>query len=622
MSKDANPPAEFTWVPKRTMQQCNQILHGPGAPLEVQSAVVNGRVLKVFKPTPPNLRLFFLGSVQKNANADYLVFEDERYTYKQTFDAASRAASIFRDVYDVHKGDRVAIVMRNYNEWVIAYWAAHLLGAVPVCVNAFSPGPVISHCLTLTTPKVIILDAQRAVRLTSHLADIQAESEATGIFVVIKRSHDGEKTTKAAMKLKDVDDWDKVMGPNTKHEKIATSESWKKESPCEWGDDGSIFFTSGTTGMPKGVLAHQLGNLTSAFQGIINVLRATLRRGEIPDLATPPPLQKSFLLTIPLFHVTGCMAVLLGSTLLGGKIVLMRKWDVEQGIDLLIKEKITTTGGVPSIALDLLENEKFLKTKTYLDLISYGGAPAPPQIARNVPKLHDGGVANGQGYGLTETCAGCINVCGEDSTARPLSTGLPFVTTDLLIIDPKTQKECAVGEIGEIWMHGPQVMNGYYKNPKATNKVLTKDGWFNSEDLGYVDKEGFLYIKGRVKDLIIRGGENIDAVSVENAFYDDERVLSCAAVGVPDQRLGELPAAFVVPKHGMDVTEEELLAGVRERLPAFAVPVMVLVSKAHAPLPTNPAGKILKDPLRAQAKASWENRKRAAKKAAKSKNKL
>ncbi|KAF8314527.1 acetyl-CoA synthetase-like protein [Clavulina sp. PMI_390] len=493
-----------------------------------------------------------------------------------------------------------------------------LLGAVPVCVNALSPGHVIAHCLTLTTPKLIILDTERTVRLSSHITRVKKECGATGVLVVLKKNFDDEKTAKVALRITGVHDWERAVGKGNKHANIATSESWKEEAPCGWADDGSIFFTSGTTGLPKGVLCSQLNNLTASFQQIITIVRTVLRKGDgLEFLATPPPLQRASLLTIPLFHVTGCMSIMYGTTLVGGKMVLMKKWDVGQAMELLMKEKITSTGGVPSIALDLLENEEFLKAKTYLQMISYGGAPAPPQIARNVPKLPgtnpDGRVLNGQGYGLTETCAGIAAISGGDSRARPYSTGRAFTIMDLMIVDPSSQQECPIGEIGEIWIRGPMVMVGYYKDPTATAKVLTKDGWFNSQDLGYVDKEGFLYIKGRVKDLIIRGGENIDAVSVENAFYDDERILSCAAVGVPDKRLGELPVVFAVPKHGMEVTEEELLAGVQERLPAFAVPVMVIVAKNHEPLPTNAAGKIVKEPLRTRAKSAWGEHKRTLK---------
>ncbi|KAF8322099.1 acetyl-CoA synthetase-like protein [Clavulina sp. PMI_390] len=564
-----NTNADFEWVPKRSVEEVDQLIHGPGGPLETHKIVLNRRVVKVIKSTPPNLRTLFLNAVEKHANADYLVLDDERYTYQETLDACSRVASVFRDVYGVRKGDRVAIVMRNYLEWIIAFWACHLLGAVAVCVNAFSPGHVIAHCLTMTTPKVIILDAERAVRLSSHIVQVKTECGATGVLVIAKKGYDDAKRVKIAMQSAGVHDWDKVVGKSTRHAKIAFSQSWRKEAPSEWADDATIFFTSGTTGLPKGVLCSQLNNLSASYQRMINGLRGGLRKGEpVGFWKNPPPLQSSSLLTIPLFHVIGGMATVYGATLQGGKIVLMKKWEVDRAIELLEKEKITTTGGVPSIALDLLENETFLKSKTYLQSITAGGSPVPPHVARNIPKLRgsnaDGAVArcvvfswysapkkgriatynymsnawcnfSAQGYGLTETCAGVASVIGGDSTTRPEST------------------------------HGPQVMTGYYKNPAATAKVLTKDGWFNSQDLGYVDKEGFLYIKGRVKDLIIRGGENIDAVSVENAFYDDERVLSCAAVGVPDARLGELPAVFVVPKHGMEVTEEELMVGVKER---------------------------------------------------------
>lgn len=223
----------------------------------------------------------------------------------------------------------------------MAYWACHLLGAVPVLVNAFVPGHVIAHCLTNTTCKLIVLDAERASRLASHMSKVKTEAGATGVLVVIKKQYDRE-FLKSALKVGA--DWDVVMA-NPKHTKVATSQSWKKEPDCSWGDDSAIFFTSGTTGLPKGVLLSQLASITSSFYMICGGVRHILRNGETFDWAAPPPSQRTYLLVVPLFHVTGCQITLLSHTLISGRIVMMRKWDVQKALGLIKKESITAVGG-------------------------------------------------------------------------------------------------------------------------------------------------------------------------------------------------------------------------------------------------------------------------------------
>ncbi|KAF9520337.1 hypothetical protein BS47DRAFT_1335956 [Hydnum rufescens UP504] len=580
------------FAPKRSMAECDAILTAPGAPFELQHVVIRGVVQRVYKNAPDSLRTLFLGSAQEFSARDYIVFESERYTFGKAFARASRLASIFRQVYGIRKGDRVALVMRNYPEWLISFWAIHLLGAVSVLVNAWLPAKIVSHCIVHTESKLIVMDAEQADNLAPILAKTKKDAGATGVLVA--RAHDGRHSWK-----KHAESFEAVMD---KYHAI-DPKSWEKEPACHPEDGATIYFTSGTTGLPKGVYLTHRAIISACFVMIVASMRTALRLGQ--DIPEPEATQLSYLLPVPLFHCTGSCSTSIPSTLFGGKIVLMRKWDASQGLDIIEKEKITNTGGVPSIAMDLLAEKDFERRGASLVALVYGGTTSPPQIAEKVGRL-PGTLTNGQGYGLTETTGAMSAVIGEDSIARPRAAGYPALVADILIMDPKTGKSLPRGEVGEIWIRSSQVMVGYWKNPEATNRVLTKDGWFNSEDLGSMDEDGFLYVHGRVKDLIIRGGENIDVVGVENALYGDDRVSLCAVVGVPDARLGELPAAVVYLRPNARATEQELIESVRSHLPAFAVPVMIMFSKER--FEVNAAGKILKSVLKEKAKREWERR--------------
>jgi len=362
-----------------------------------------------------------------------------------------------------------------------------------------------------------------------------------------------------------------------------------------------IFFTSGTTGLPKAVLSTHRQYLTNTLNTLVARARATLRRGEdLPTLSLENP-QPGFLISVPFFHVTGMTSLTMSCSIGGGKIVLLRKWNPKEAARLIRLEKLTAAGGVPSMSSDLIESE----LKGYpLDGLSFGGAPAADILTTRALAAFPNVILS-QGYGLTETNSIATSFAGEDYETRPSSCGLPSPVNDVLIVS-NDGKALPPGEIGEIWIRGPNVMQGYWRDPAATAKVLTKDGWLRSGDLGMKDEEGFVYIKDRIKDIIIRGGENIDSTSVENALFT-EGVLEVAAVAVPDQRLGELVAAVVSlkPEYRDKITEESLIALARTRLAGFAVPVMIVF---QAELEHNPAGKVLKAGLRKLAKREWEKR--------------
>ncbi|KIK06727.1 hypothetical protein K443DRAFT_88918 [Laccaria amethystina LaAM-08-1] len=578
----------MSWKPQRTLQEVNAILCAPGSPHELQTRLVDGKLQRVYKNLWPSLRMFWLSSVQQHKDATYVVFENLRYTFGQVFERALKAAAIYRNVYGVCKGDRVAICSRNYPEYLVAFWACHLIGAVSVLANAWSPLDTLVYCLTHTQCKLIIVDSERADRLEPITSKLAREAQ-TNSFLVIE-SHEG-KGEWAGMKT-----WDAVFDAYKGDTQTILNEDFEILPE----DNAAILFTSGTTGLPKGVLSTQRQYLTNVLNVLVGSRRAALRRGD--DIIVPPRgPQKGILISVPLFHVTGSTSLSMLATLTGLKIVLMRKWDVEEANRLIQNEDIGIAGGVPSMVADLTGSSKVCRA---LASLMFGGSPAPDSLTMRAKQAFPTAVMS-QGYGLTETNSVAVGFAGEDYDSRPASCGLPTPVNDIVIMN----NDIAVppGTVGEVWLRGPNIMKGYWRDQVILLQALTEDGWLKTGDLGMVDEEGFLYIRDRMKDIIIRGGENIDSVSVENTLYADDRVSEAAAVGVPDIRLGELVAAVVSIKPGNEeITEASLIKLAQKSLPRFAVPVIVVIQ--NEPFERTPSGKILKVKLRKVVRDAWEKR--------------
>ncbi|KAJ7667988.1 hypothetical protein DFH06DRAFT_1184159 [Mycena polygramma] len=580
-----------TWRPQRTLAEVDAILGAPGSLTETETRLIDGRVQRVYKNLWPSVRVFWLWASDIYADRTYLIYENQRYTYKEVFERSLKAAAIFNDVYRVKKGDRIGICSRNYPEYLVAFYAAHLIGAVAVLTNAWLPLEPLIHCLVNTQCKLIFLDPERADRLEPEIKRLTAKAGATG--VVVLESHEGKGHWKG------MQPWESVV----KNYKGDPSKVLRNPPKLEPEDNSLIIFTSGTTGLPKGVLSTQRQYLTNTINAIVARRRALLRRGENIPEPSPEDPQQGTLIAVPLFHVT-LSSQMMSQTLAGGKVVLIRKWNAKEAARLIRQEKLTTSGGVPSMSADLIESE----LKGYpLEMMSHGGAPAASVLTTRARAIFPN-VMLGQGYGLTETNSIAVSFAGEDYEARPTACGLATPVTDILIM--KDGKALPPGQVGEIWIRGPNIMQGYWRDQVATDKVLTKDGWLLSGDIGLQDEEGFVYIRDRIKDIIIRGGENIDSTTVENALFI-KGVMEVAAVAVPDERLGELVAAVVSVKkdYRSTITEKSLLALARARLPSFAVPVMVLF---QAELPHNPSGKVLKADLRTLARLEWEKRRKVA----------
>jgi long-chain acyl-CoA synthetase len=571
------PPPPPNW-PALPLAQANALLTAPGSLFEMEERVIRGVRMRVWKNSPPTLRDVFLNThVFKDRVC--IVYEDERVTY----DAFNRAVLALADELrkrGVGKGDRVAVIMRNLPEWPVAFFAAAICGAIVTPLNAWWTGAELEYALGDSATKIALVDAERWSRIAEHLGKLPALER-----VYVSREPD-EFGDPRLVHLEDV---------------IGDTKAWATlpEAPLpevelEPDDDGTIFYTSGTTGKPKGALGTHRSIVTNILTSGFAMARAFLRRGE-PVPPPDPNLQRTALLVVPMFHVTGCSATLVPLLNAGGKLVLMHKWDVERAMQLIEREKVMSTGGVPTIAWQLVEHparEKY--DLSSLIAVSYGGAPSAPELVKRIKEVFPQSMA-GNGWGMTETTATFTSNGSEDYQNRPSSCGPPAPIGDLKIMSLDGTHELPVGEVGEMWAKGPQVVKGYWQNPTATEQTFV-DGWVKTGDLASIDDEGFCYIIDRAKDMLIRGGENIYCVEVENVLYEHPAVIDAALIGIPHRTLGEEPAAVVHLKEGSTATEAELRAFVAERLAAFKVPVKIAFWSET--LPRNPQGKILKNELK------------------------
>jgi steroid-24-oyl-CoA synthetase len=359
-------------------------------------------------------------------------------------------------------------------------------------------------------------------------------------------------------------------------------------------DDASIFYTSGTTGLPRGALGTHRNATSNIMAVAFASTRSFVRRGETPPESNPTAMRRCTLLTIPLFHTTACLATLVSALFAGGALVLMRRWDPELALQLIEREKVTVVSGVPTIAWQLIEHparDQF--DLSSLENIFYGGAPASPDLVKQIRTTFPN-VMPGSGWGMTETSAAFTNHLAEDYLTRPDSCGPPLPVCELKVTGPSGET-LPRGEIGDLWAKGPNVVKGYWNDPKATAATFV-DGWVRTGDVGKLDEEGFCYILDRAKDIIIRGGENIYCVEVENVLYEHPAVVDAALVPMPHRLLGEEPGAVVTLKRDAEASEAELKAFVAARLASYKVPGRILFWPE--PLPRNANGKILKRELK------------------------
>jgi long-chain acyl-CoA synthetase len=560
-----------------------------GQIFEIETVDIRGIATKAWKHAPKSLKAVLDLSLN-HADKDFIVYEDERYSFAEHYRYAATIAHRLAD-YGVQPGDRVAIAARNLPEWAFTFWGTMAAGAISVPLNAWWTGEELAYGLRDSATKIVLVDEDRLERIRPHLDELDflthvvVVSEHRGIEPRLGATHDRVTIMSAQSFIGDVAA--DVVAPDV---------------DINPDDDATIFYTSGTTGSPKGVVGTHRNAVTNIMNLFFVGQRSTLRFGGGNVDANGQSIQNSYLLTIPLFHATGCLAVMTVNLASGGKLVMVHHFDAGQALALIERERITTFGGVPTIAMQILDHPDFATFDTSsVRSVSYGGAPSPPELVRRIREAFPVGQP-GNGYGLTETSAAVALNSGPDYVAKPTSCGPAIPVNDVAIVpedftglEPTDDLPQGPDVTGELWIKGPNVVRGYWNKPEATAATFT-NGWLHSGDVARIDEDGFIHIVDRAKDMIIRGGENIFCTEVEAALFEHPDVADCAVIGVPHPVLGEEVGAVIVLRPGRKVDPDDLITHAAHRLSKYMVPVHVYFRSE--PLPRNPAGKVLKRQLR------------------------
>jgi long-chain acyl-CoA synthetase len=548
----------------------------PGGQLAVGHASVRGVDLPVFAAAPTNMRDCLDFFFTANADKEFLVYLDERLTFAQVH-AASRKVAAVLQARGVAKGDRVAIAMRNYPDWITAYCGALMLGAVAVPLNAWWKGEELAYGIGHSGTRLVIADEERARRLAA-LPDF-----AVPVLTV--------RTSAEVAAGLGYDRLDDALA-------VADAAPWYWP-PVDPDDDATIMYTSGSTGQPKGAVSTQ----RAIVSGSLNYLVTGLALLQLSAAAgAPTPGQQVMLLNVPLFHITGAVPVLLVSIAIGRKMVIMHKWDAGDALRLIALEKATYFVGVPTMSLELMNHPDAAKydLSSLVDIAS-GGAPRPPEHVERIQHVFPGKHPV-QGYGLTETNGVGAGIYRDNYLTKPASTGraaAPLVEIGIFGADDGPLVAQPTGTVGEVCIRSVCNCRGYWRNAAATASAFVADGWFRTGDLGRLDADGYLFIVDRKKDIIIRGGENISCQEVESALYAHPAVAEASVFGLPDDRLGEIVGAVVYRKPGAALEIEALTQFVA----SYKVPAHLWFSAD--PLPKLGSAKIDKVALRGVYRALY-----------------
>ena len=513
---------------------------------------------------PDNLKGYFDFGLL-HADKDFLVYESERYTFKETISKASQVGNALIEE-GIQKGDRVAICMQNNPEFIFAYMGIVGIGAVCVPLNSWWVPDEIIYAMEHCDAKVLFGDQKRLKGLES-LTNVK-----------------------------------KIITTYTPDDSFESFDDFTKNHSEEWpdidinrDDHATIYYTSGSTGKPKGVLSSQRGVISSMFSWAFISTVLSQREARLGKDATPlASSESSILLCVPLFHATGSHVAFLMSILVGRKVVMMKKWDAGDAIKLISEEKVSDITGVPTQTWELLNHpDRDKYDLSSLKVLGGGGGPRPAEHVKLLDENFKG--RPGIGYGLTETNALGTLASGDEYLQNPSSAGrvVPPLT-EIKIID-SNWNELPEGEIGEVAIKSQSNMLGYWKNEDATKECMNNEGWFKSGDMGKFDGP-FLYIVDRIKDMVIRGGENIACPEVENAIYEHPDVLEASVFGIPDERLGEILCSAVVLREGSNLNKDDLVKFLSDKLAAFKIPALIKFMDSNLPLVAS--GKFDKPALR------------------------
>ncbi|CAA0088631.1 Long-chain-fatty-acid--CoA ligase FadD13 [Zhongshania aliphaticivorans] len=549
------------------LADCTDQLCQPGAPFEVIKD--SSSHFSIFKNAPATLR-DLIDAGRQHGDQEFLVYQGERLTFTQFFKRVDALSYHLIHSLGINNGDRVAIAMRNCPEWMVSYAAIVSVGAVVVPLNSWGSADELHYGLKDSAAKLVFCDQQRSELIQSFLSKLNCQA-------IVARIAQGD-----------------IIGDSDFDEIIANN--WNKPLPavsCNTDDIAQIMYTSGTTGRPKGAV--------SSHKNICQAIYSFEFHAMCSAMANPQAIEKMFaggfppctLLSVPLFHVSGCYAAFLLNLRGGRKTVVMYKWSPEQALKLISTEKVTIFSAAPSMVLELLRHPDFHSSDTSsLFSLGGGGAACPPSFKTVINNT----LANayiGTGYGMTESNAICANCSGEAFTYKPTSAGTLSPLVEWQTRD-KDNNILSKGERGEIWLKSVCNVSHYWNKLDANSKQFD-DGWMATGDIGYLDEENFVFVVDRAKDLIIRGGENIYPAEIEAILTSHPAVSEAAIIAEPDEQFGEIPAAVIRLRASAELNHNELGEYLLGKLAVFKHPKHIWF--CHDELPRNAAGKVLKSEL-------------------------
>ena len=545
-------------------------LTGPGGPFELKVQEIRGKKMKAYAVRP-----FTLADVLRDSRSrgdlDYLVYEGERYTLEQNYRLAAGLARELIEGYGISPGDRVAIALRNYPEFVTLFWAVTAIGAVLVPLNAWWTADELRYGIEDSECVLLAVDRERLESLQPILPEL------TRLRGVISIRVDGEVDG-----VRRYADLRARFAPDAELPEVA----------IDTDDDATILYTSGTTGRSRGAVHTHRNHCTNLLNMLLSRSAAALEHGT--PAGGRPAGQPASLANMPFFHISQQSSIYLAAAT-GTKLVLMYKWDPEVGLDLIERERVTGFGGVPMQINGVLDSPT-LERRDLSSLQSFGFAAttAPPERVKRVQSVFGGRVSAGTGYGMTEATSAVTSIGGQEYWDHPDSVGKPTPVNEIKIVDDNGNA-VPVGETGELWVRGPNIVRGYHNKPEDTARAFS-DGWHHSGDVARLDADGRVYLVDRIKDVVIRAGENVYCGEVEAALYDHPAVHTAAVIGLPHPVFGEEVVAVVRLREGTAASAGELQAHVGTKLAPFKVPTTIIFITED--VPRTATGKVLKRDLR------------------------
>ena len=560
-------------------------LTGPGGMFEVVTEEVLGRPMQVYASRMPSLRSVAEVGGMRGDEQTFLVYGERTYGFGEFVRTANGVAHALRDRFGIHKGDRVAVLSQNNPEWCLTFWATVQQGAILVGLNGWWTTDEIEYGLQDSGAKVLVADQKRFERIAGSL-DLAPDLEH--VFLI--------DCTPADVGLAD----DKRM--HSFSELIESPTPDFADADIAEDDAAVIFYTSGTTGRPKGAISTHRSMIANLQNTMYNAVAGGMAGGAaLPDSGAG---QNVSLFTSPLFHVSGCHSTLVVGLLAGLKLVMPEgRFTPETALELIQEHKVTVWATVPTMVWRVCEHpDRHHYDTSSVRSVAFGGSPSADELQRMIHDTFPNVTSTANAYGLTETSSVATVIGGQDAIDKPTSVGPPVPTVSVKIVD-ELGNEVGSGGTGEVCITGPILMAGYWNKPEATAEAIDADGWLHTGDIGHLDEEGFLFITDRKKDMIIRGGENIYSVEIEQRLVNHPEIADAAIYGVPHPELGEEVKATVQLEEGSALSEAEVKQWVADGLAAFKVPTYVDLT--FEKLPRNASGKLLKNVLRGSGDVSF-----------------